>query len=191
MKNTTKNPTIIFNDMDTDGRLAELILYVSKKCQGHTEFGATKLNKILWFSDFLAYQRFGKPITGSEYMKLEHGPAPRRLLPVREKLIKKDKRASLQNLAVLGGTQQRLIAIDDPDLNNFSAGEIDLVNEIINLFKDVTAVIISEVSHNRIWRIAGDEESIPYEAVFVSDDNPTEFDTMRAQELIAEHVWDV
>ena len=36
--------------------------------QADSKFGATKLNKILWWSDFLACAQRGKPITGIEYM---------------------------------------------------------------------------------------------------------------------------
>ena len=70
-----------------DDKLKELMLYVVEKSETDPTFGAIKLNKILFFSDFLMYWKTGKSITGQEYMKLERGPAPRRLLPVQKELL--------------------------------------------------------------------------------------------------------
>jgi hypothetical protein len=72
---------------EDERKMKELILYISQKCADDAKFGATKLNKILYFSDFLAYAYHGSPITGFEYQKLPNGPAPRRLVPVREQLM--------------------------------------------------------------------------------------------------------
>src|SRR2546425_884388 len=65
-----------------DEKLAEMILHIAQLSEGDEPFGATKLNKILFYCDFLSYLYHGKPITGQEYQKLPNGPAPRRLVPV-------------------------------------------------------------------------------------------------------------
>lgn len=70
-----------------DKKLAEAILYISKKSEGDESFGATKLNKLLFYSDFMAFGKLGEPITGQDYQKLEHGPAPRHLLPIQNALV--------------------------------------------------------------------------------------------------------
>ena len=66
---------------EDDDRFKELVLYVCEKCVADPRFGATKLNKILYFADFLAYAESGEPITGMEYRENLNGPARRRLLP--------------------------------------------------------------------------------------------------------------
>src|SRR5271157_2942127 len=73
---------------DGEAKLAELILYISQRCALDPKFGATKLNKILYFSDFIAYADLGYGITGVEYSHRELGPAPTRLRPIRDHLIK-------------------------------------------------------------------------------------------------------
>lgn len=45
-------------------RLRELMLFVADRCRGGRNFGVTKLNKILFYCDFSAFARLGKPITG-------------------------------------------------------------------------------------------------------------------------------
>ena len=56
-------------------KLKELILYVAGRLAGDRFGGATKLNKVLYFSDFAHVRMHGRPITGAEYQKLENGPA--------------------------------------------------------------------------------------------------------------------
>ena len=65
-------------------KFKELILYVCEKSATDPNFGATKLNKILFLSDFWAYAYCGRPITGVEYMKLRFGPAPEGVRPTVE-----------------------------------------------------------------------------------------------------------
>ena len=67
------------NTKANDTKMRELILYVASKSQHDPKFGSTKLNKILFFADFAFYFKHGRSVTGQEYMRLKHGPAPRRL----------------------------------------------------------------------------------------------------------------
>lgn len=174
---------------DSDKFLGELMLYIASRCTAHPKFGATKLNKILFFSDFIAFRQDGKPITGARYMKLEHGPVPRRLVPVLEHLI--DERAAvIQEKPLLSGRRQkRLIALRDANLGLFTAPQIELVHKVIEAFQDATAEQVSDVSHSRIWVIADENEDIPYEAAFISDEGITESDVQRAKELAEELGW--
>jgi hypothetical protein len=50
---------------EDEQKMKELILYISQKCADDTKFGATKLNKILYFSDFLAYASMAHPLRAS------------------------------------------------------------------------------------------------------------------------------
>jgi hypothetical protein len=183
-------PTISFPERHPDKRLGELMLYIAKKSQFDQNFGGTKLNKILFYADFVSYGRSGKPITGAEYIKQEFGPTPKRLLPVRKQLESK-KEAAVQRIDFLGKEQQRLVALRDPDLSLFSGEEIALVDQVIEYLKGKSAKEMSELSHNRAWRVAKMNGSIPYEAAFISDENPNERDVERGRELVEQHGWAV
>ena len=166
-------------------KLAELVLYVADRMQDAPWYGATVLNKVLFFADFLHYAEHGKPITGAVYWRLEHGPVPRRLLPVREQLIGSG-RAVLRERSVGLRKQQRLEALVEPDLTSFSATEIKMVDEVIDLLREYTATSISDVTHQMNgWRIADDREAIPYESVFLSSAPVTEDDVAMARSLRA------
>src|SRR5437660_10500981 len=75
------------DDSATRQRLRELILYIADRSKDDPKFGATKLNKILYFSDFVSFREYGEPITGAMYMRLENGPAPMHLVPVRNEML--------------------------------------------------------------------------------------------------------
>jgi hypothetical protein len=181
--------TFEFNTQDNEERLRELILYVVNKCGSDPKFGATKLNKVLFYADLYTYAHFGVPITGVEYMKLPQGPAPRRLLPVREKMQQTGELDVYEKGLFNGRKQVRFIARREPRLELFTGPELALVDEIIDYFRGMTASEVSDASHGRAWRVARMKESIPYESVFISDRAATEADSERAHELAEKYDW--
>src|ERR1041384_212988 len=96
-------------------KFRELVLYIADRCQDDPRFGATKLNKILFYADFLHYGESGTPLTGATYRKLEHGPAPKQLLPTQTKLVS-DGSAALSKRERYGYVQKRIVALRDADL---------------------------------------------------------------------------
>ncbi len=169
---------------EDEARYIELVLYICQKCATDPKFGATKLNKILYFSDFLAYAQLGKPITGFEYQRLVNGPAPRRMLPMREEMERK-RLLGVQLIALKGGrTQHRVVNLRPPSLAVFDAAEISLVDRIIEELWDLDAEAVSDLSHRMMgWKLADLGETIPYETVFISSEPLTETDVQRAREL--------
>lgn len=174
-------------------KFKELIVYVSMKCEHDTYFSATKLNKILFYSDFLAYKVYGKPITGADYFALPHGPAPRRLVPVRESM----KRAG--DIAIRKYTQHRVIPLRNPDYDIFEAREIALVDRIIDILRDHDAEEVSEITHLFLgWQAAmaeGEQTeenvSIPYQTVFIQNPEIDEYEEAYAVQLAKKHGWGI
>lgn len=180
--------TFKFADGD-EKRLRELILYISAQCQNDSRFGATKLNKILWWADFLSYAQYGKPITGIEYQRLGNGPAPRRLVPVRNAMQAAGEIAFAE-VAVRGGhIQKKIVPLRQPDLDLFGPTDIAVVDDVIRALWKKTATGVSSLSHGKAWEVAADGESIPYEAVFLSDDPVNRYDVARTKELARQFGW--
>lgn len=167
-----------------DKKFRELILYISQKCSSHPMFGAIKLNKILYYSDFLAYAQLGNPITGHEYQRLRKGPAPVRLLPIRKQMIA-DGVLGLQPVFLKSGfTQQRTINLRQPNLKLFSGDEIAIVDRVISVLEPLDAETTSEFSHQMIgWIAAKDGETIPYCSVFISNAPLTDIEAQRGREI--------
>lgn len=174
-------------------KLVELILYIAQKSAEDPRFGITKLYKLLFHTDFLAYGEFSQPITGVEYMKLEGGPAPRRLRPVRDKMIRSGQLAiEKRPFYDMPLPQERFVALRNPDLSLFRPEEIALVDEIIRRYWGLGGAQIARITHRyRGWRIAKLGGTIPYDAVFLSDEPLTPYELAHAKELIGQHGWDV
>ena len=164
-----------------ENKFAELIIYVADRCKTHSRFGATKLNKTLFFSDFQAFKDLGSPITGADYQALEYGPAPRQLLPVRSELQKAGEIALSQD-----GNQNRIVPLRKPNLAAFKAEEISIVDSVIEEFQSLSAEAVSEISHLHLgWKAAiieGPKTSIPYETALVSNRQLDRFDSALALE---------
>ena len=151
-------------------KLKELILYVASKCKNDPYFGAIKLNKILFYSDFSAYAKTGSPITGAEYGKYEHGPAPKRM-----KLIKRDLETSGDTYEYRVDItdihhQRRLLACRKAREDLFTREELTIVDHIIETLWGKTATEVSQDSHRFAgWKHAKLGDAIPYTTVFLPE----------------------
>lgn len=96
-----------------EAKFTEMLLYVAGRLLDDRAGGATKLNKVLFFAEFTHFRRHGSPISGCEFLKLQQGPAPRRLLPVRERLVSQEA-AEIRVEDFLGRTQHRLAPLREP-----------------------------------------------------------------------------
>ena len=147
-------------------KFKELVLYVAQKSVDDSTFGATKLNKILCFSDFMTYGVTGESITGAEYQKLQYGPAPRRLLPLQRELVSEGAAHLVQ--ANYGYAQKRLVPLREADLSLFGGREIAIVDSVIEQLKNANATQVSDSSHEWFvgWDVVETYQTIPYETVF-------------------------
>jgi hypothetical protein len=148
-----------------EDRLKELTLHVAARCQRHRHFGVTKLNKILFFADFIAYKRRGVPITGAKYMRGQFGPVPAEGVHVRQALVA-EGRAAMQRHPVTPGEpvmEKRLLALVPANLSIFEPEHIAIVEEVIEAFRQSSGRAVSDLSHALPgWKLALDGEEIPY-----------------------------
>lgn len=157
-----------------EDKFRELILYIARKSEGDPRFGSLKLNKLLFYSDFMAYLNLGRPITGQEYFALDNGPAPRYMMRVREQMTR-SKEIAVRKRGTLSGTQDRILALREENLTQFTAQEVALVNDVIQFCVGNTGTELSELTHRFPgWRLAADKETIPYPVALVGDRPPTD-----------------
>jgi hypothetical protein len=160
---------------NADQRMKELILYISWFCQKAGCIGnlsATKLNKILFYSDFSAFLKLGKPITGQEYFALEWGPAPKRLVPLQKELQSQNEIQTLTAKISDQHSQTLFVPLREPDLTNFTSEEISIVDQTLQRFIFREAGYASRQSHNFVgWQVANREETIPYSTAYLDADH--------------------
>ena len=150
-------------------KFKELILYIAQESEGDSTFGATKLNKILFFCDFLSYRAYKEPITGQRYFKLPFGPAPRSLVPVLRELIEEDACIQVRR-SHHGLPQDTILAKREANLDVFRPRDIALTDYVMRRLRDNDAKEVSNLSHEFIgWQLAGDLEDIPYATIFLGD----------------------
>ena len=114
-------------------------------------------------------------MTGLPYKKRKYGPALERMLPVHQEMVGK-KEIAVVPVLVGSKTQDRIIALRDPDMTKFSDHERHLIDQVVAIFWDKTAGEISEDSHGIAYRAHAMDEQIPYQAIFVSDEALTKGD---------------
>lgn len=148
-------------------RFEELILHFCQRSEGDTNFGTTKLNKLLWFTDMTAYLSTGRTVTGQEYKKLPFGPVP---VDYEETIDAMCARRAVHRRVEdrYGYPQKRLLALVEPNLSVFSADEIALADDMVNRFRTFNGSEISNLSHEFLgWQLADIGETIPLEVGFV------------------------
>ena len=153
-----------------EAKFRELVLYIADKSKEDPRFGAVKLNKLLYYSDFEAYRRLGESITGANYQKLSEGPAPAQMLPQRRVVLDLGD-GVMEYRPYFTGTQHRLVAQRKPDEDYFDTEELEIVDQVIEGMWHMTAREVSEFSHGELgWQAARLGEVIPYQTAWLSSD---------------------
>jgi hypothetical protein len=162
------------NAENGDEKFKELIVYIAQQTEFDPKCGATKLNKILFFCDFLAYRELGKAITGKVYQKLENGPAPKALVPVRNELAENGDIEYYKS--VYHHDQNRIRAKRSPNLDIFSGSEVALIDRVIKKLEEDDGVTVSRKSHKFVpcWEEFELNEKIPYGVSLVKKNPPVE-----------------
>ena len=134
-----------YKEYDLD-KLENMILYLVKRLNG--EF-ITKLNKILWYCDFLHFKETSVSITGAQYVHLQYGPVPNGYdfitdMMQRERLLDKKEIVFDTKEDIVG---EKLIALVESDESMFSEKEIQVMNFVADTFRNYTATSIKNKSH--------------------------------------------
>lgn len=182
--------TQTYNPKFEAAKFKELMLYAAEKSVGDPTFGATKLNKILFFSDFLYFGLAGHAITGASYQRLKNGPVPTQLPTMAREIEQADDGYFIVR-PYFNLRQRRLIAKRPANRLRFSVEELDLINDVIENLESSNATDVSNLSHlrSRAWQVAEEGEIIPYTAVFLSTRTATSSDIQRGRELARQHGW--
>ena len=142
-------------------RLKNLLLYILGQMG---EVYQTKMNKVLFFIDFLSYRERGMAISGLAYNAIDFGPVPQRWDRVYSAFDEVTPRPRM----VKGQESVALCASAVADTSCFSEQERAIIDAVCTKMKKLSAHDISEMSHNEpawqkhLHRI----ETIPYSEAF-------------------------
>lgn len=142
-------------------RLKNLLLYVLGQ-MGETF--QTKMNKVLFYIDFLSYRERGMAISGLAYNALEFGPVPQRWDRVYSAFDEVEEQLRL----VQGQECMSLKAGAEADMCGFSPEEMAVIDTVCEKLRDLTSRAVSKLSHEEpAWKEhVSKPETIPYSKAF-------------------------
>ena len=169
-------------------RLTKLVHYVCDRCGDPKRFGATKLNKVLWYADTFAYRSTGKTISGEKaYIKRQFGPVPKGILQALRDLEDAGD-IIVRETAYFGKPKREYHVVRSADAAAFSEDERAIIDGVLRVICDEhTAASISDLSHDLIWEAAEMGEEIPIFAVLAAQAvPPSQVDKKWADALVKE-----
>jgi len=174
-------------------KLLNAIIYFTKNVKKPSK---VKIFKLLYFLDFKHFQQTGKNVTNLDYYALDFGPVPRSFYEeVSNNEVPDDfapficiQEFESEHSGKKGGIFKVKSKVSE-DLKVFSPREQKIINELSEIYKDVDAALISEISHfkNHPWdktiKSKGVNKKIDYELAI---DNDSAINFEEAEEIVKE-----
>ena len=128
-------------------KIKNILLYFIEK--GHGVF-ITKMNKLVFYTDFLSYRMLGKGMTGLGYKAIQHGPVPVRW----DRIYSFYEDINQEIVAFPDGREGTILKSNlSPDLSDFSEQEQKIMETVHLRFKNESPTQISEISHHEeAWK---------------------------------------
>lgn len=142
-------------------RLKNIILYIMEH---FNDVFCTKMNKLLFYVDFLAYCRLGRAITGLSYRALEYGPVPDRW----DRVYSQFDDITLEPRAYGEKEGYVLVSSVQSQMDMFPDEEKDILDEVCARFANCSSSDMTRISHSeRAWldNIEG-YKRIPFASAF-------------------------
>jgi hypothetical protein len=143
--------------------LQNTVLALLKEAPG---LGSIHINKGLLVIDAYHHSLYHKTLTGINYVKHDLGPVPEieahKILYQMEfdKIkVRPEKRGPIRTL-------NAHYAVFDPNYALFDKTSMDIIKEIANIIKHMTATKLSKVTHNQVWENTPKGEIIPIESAY-------------------------
>lgn len=147
-------------------KLTEMVVYFAEKVQPDK----TKLNKLLFYADFVMFQESCQSISGVRYRAIEMGPVPNNFSSIYEYLSNNgDVRINFKEFEN-GYMGEQFFKADDREFKSelFSDSELKVLSEVVSRFSDKSTSETIEISHKEEAWIKNHSERklISYEHAF-------------------------
>jgi len=151
-----------FKEYDLE-KFKNMILYLVKRLDGVLK---VKLNKLLWYCDYLHFKETSVSITGTQYIRLPLGPVPdnyERIIGIMQPdLLSMDEIPFNTKEGIVLG--EEFTALVEPDESIFSEQEIKAMNFIADTFRNDTSTSIKKKSHHETaYKKCEDGDILSYE----------------------------
>lgn len=147
-------------------KFTEMVVYFSEK----TAPFKTKMNKLLFYADFLMFKQYCFSISGVRYKAIDMGPVPNNFQSIFEYLDNKDEIDIYTTEFPNGYTGEQFKARKDRPFQAdlFSENELEVLEKVAGVFKATSTNDIIELSHlEEAWKKNEKAKSvISYEYAF-------------------------
>ena len=107
----------------------------------------TKLNKLLFYSDFKHFKDYSVSVTGARYAHLPYGPAPDGYSFFLATMQDDEKSIDTEETFFNGHPAELLVAAKVPDVTIFSSSEVKILALVKERFEAASAKQLSDLSH--------------------------------------------
>jgi hypothetical protein len=111
------------------------------------EVPKTKLNKLLFYADFLHFKLYNVSITGARYARLPYGPVPDNFNLLFATMIDERGSISVEERPIHDFMGEFFTAQSKPNLSIFTASELKILASVKEFFEGFSSRQISELSH--------------------------------------------
>jgi len=126
-------------------KFTEMIIFFAEKLKPYK----TKLNKLLFYADFIMYERSGFSMSGMRYRAIPMGPVPDKFDSIYDNLVRKDEFDIISNVFPDGGVGEKFKPnarhVFQP--NMFSPCELSILEEVSKRFRNTSTSEIIDISH--------------------------------------------
>ncbi len=146
-----------YKDFDFE-KMKDMILYIL--C--FQETFRTKINKLLWYMDFLCFRVYSVSISGNSYTHSEYGPTADDYELIISVMLK-DALIGKTEIIKLDSVREQLKPLISCDKSIFSKDEMMIMDFVLDKFKDFTCAKISDYSHQEApYKNTVEGQKIPY-----------------------------
>jgi DNA-binding XRE family transcriptional regulator/uncharacterized phage-associated protein len=127
-------------------RFKSIALYFLNKLREHDYVGPTKLNLLLYFSDFKYFEKHTDYLTGLSYSKMPSGPVPGIDHYVSE-LGKQKEIDILPAMDLNDAMAVKYVAMVKPDLRELTHKELEIIDSVLEIYSPMNTSALIELSH--------------------------------------------
>lgn len=143
-----------------------VVLFFANKIQNGT-LGKLKLMKLLYFLDFDFFEKYGKSVTGDEYLRFENGPVPRRAEKMLKAMAGRDISITRRKIKAGFNDQQLVQPLRAFDVNLFTKEELLMMEEIAGKWERFSGTEMKNASHGEApWIATKPNDVIDYNLTY-------------------------
>jgi uncharacterized phage-associated protein len=142
------------------------ILFFASKIRNGT-LGKVKLMKLLYYLDFDFFEKYGRSVTGDEYLRFERGPVPRMEEKILREMRGKEIKIVSRKMPKGYSDQQHIEPLAEFDPSVFTKEEILIIEEIASKWEKFTGTEMKNASHGEApWIATKPDDVIDYNLAY-------------------------